>query len=366
MAPLVEQRLNVAPNTTIPITIQAEIRLKVESHDSPRPTKADPFLESDRALLADGEKKDLLSVAARSDLTESIGTVLSGTQLTTLSQQQLDELALLVSERGVVFLRQQDFHPDDQVRALQRLGELHKGSTTRHDSAPARLTLEQQDQWHSDASFERNPPSYSLLNVEDTPEFGGDAAWVSQYGLYDELSAHMKGFLQGLHAVHSSQDGSSPVISHHPAVRTHPVTGLKALNVTPGFVTGFAELKKKESDNLLGYLSNQIDSEIQHIVRWKWEPGCAVIWDNRCTAYRAIPSTYAGRRTSARTAIVGEKPYLNPESESRAERAQRYAKQEEDERERLAIQKRYNNTPLRRILAQQVLGMRRRFLSPPS
>ena len=38
-----------------------------------------------------------------------------------------------------------------------------------------------------------------------------------------------------------------PVDSHHPAVRTHPVTGLRALNVNPGFVTDFAELKKKES-----------------------------------------------------------------------------------------------------------------------
>lgn len=38
-----------------------------------------------------------------------------------------------------------------------------------------------------------------------------------------------------------------PIDTHHPAVRTHPVTGLKALNVNPGFVTGFAELKKLES-----------------------------------------------------------------------------------------------------------------------
>ena len=38
-----------------------------------------------------------------------------------------------------------------------------------------------------------------------------------------------------------------PIDTHHPAVRTHPVTGLKALNVNLGFVTGFAELKKKES-----------------------------------------------------------------------------------------------------------------------
>jgi sulfonate dioxygenase len=38
-----------------------------------------------------------------------------------------------------------------------------------------------------------------------------------------------------------------PIDTHHPAVRTHPVTGLKALNVNGGFVTGFAELKKVES-----------------------------------------------------------------------------------------------------------------------
>ena len=41
-----------------------------------------------------------------------------------------------------------------------------------------------------------------------------------------------------------------PIDTHHPAVRTHPVTGLKALNVNGGFVTGFAELKKLESGKL--------------------------------------------------------------------------------------------------------------------
>jgi alpha-ketoglutarate-dependent taurine dioxygenase len=42
----------------------------------------------------------------------------------------------------------------------------------------------------------------------------------------------------------------SPVESHQPAIRSHPVTGLKALNVTPRAVTGFAELSKKESGTL--------------------------------------------------------------------------------------------------------------------
>lgn len=37
------------------------------------------------------------------------------------------------------------------------------------------------------------------------PEVGGDTAWVSGYGLYDELSPHMKTLLEGLHAVHTSR-----------------------------------------------------------------------------------------------------------------------------------------------------------------
>ena len=247
MAPLLQQQLSVGENVSIPVTIEASIALKVVAPPS-KPANAISFAGKDRALLADPEKKELLSIGKRSDLTKSIGTVLDGVQLTTLSQQQIDELALLVSERGVVFLRQQDYHPNDQVRSFKRLGKINSESkASGNGPASESLSLEQQNEWRADGTFESSPPSYSLLTVEDTPEFGREAAWVSQYGLYDELSAHMKGFLDGLHAVHSSRDSSAPVISEHPAVRTHPVTGFKALNVTPGAVTGFAELKKKES-----------------------------------------------------------------------------------------------------------------------
>lgn len=71
-----------------------------------------------------------------------------------------------------------------------------------------------------------------------------------------------------------------PIDTHHPAVRTHPVTGLKALNVNLGFVTGFAELKKEESDQLLQFFKHHIHSADDHYVRWKWAVGSLAIWDN--------------------------------------------------------------------------------------
>jgi hypothetical protein len=71
-----------------------------------------------------------------------------------------------------------------------------------------------------------------------------------------------------------------PIDTHHPAVRTHPVTGLKALNVNNGFVTAFAELKKDESDKLLDFFKLHIHSADDHYVRWKWAVGSVAIWDN--------------------------------------------------------------------------------------
>jgi len=175
--------------------------------------------------------------------------------------------------------------------------------------------------------------------MEEHPPVGGDTAWVSQYGLYDALSDHLKTFVDSLHAVHTSrlqydtiidswggQPNRPPIDTHHPAVRTHPVTGLKALNVNPGFVTGFAELKKAESDQLLQFFKLHIHSADDHYVRWKWAVGSVAMWDNRVTIHRVIPGNYApNSRTGVRTTVFGEKPYLDPKSESREQRISRLA-----------------------------------------
>jgi sulfonate dioxygenase len=181
-------------------------------------------------------------------------------------------LALLVNERGVVFFRNQDLTTPQQEKIFAHYGILDthpsqkdtkhlviRGSDRDHREL-SNFTPWPQAGWHADTSFEINPPSYSLLRMEEHPAVGGDTAWVSQYGLYDALSDIYKKLFEGLHAVHTSRlqydtildlwgSGArrAPLDSHHPAVRTHPVTGLKALNVNEGFVTGFAELKKPES-----------------------------------------------------------------------------------------------------------------------
>jgi hypothetical protein len=148
-----------------------------------------------------------------------------------------------------------------------------------------------------------------MLRMEEHPAVDGDTAWVSQYGLYDALSDAMKRFVDGLHTAHTSRlqctcssppfstviannlddtildswqvgPNRPPIDTHHPAVRTHPVTGLKALNVNNGFVTSFPELKKEESDKLLEFFRFHVHSADDHYVRWKWAVGSVAMWDN--------------------------------------------------------------------------------------
>lgn len=74
----------------------------------------------DAGARADKSKKNLFAAAAKvTDLTTYIGTEIEGLQLKDLTPAQRDELALLVAERSVVFLRDQDITPQQQ----KELGE---------------------------------------------------------------------------------------------------------------------------------------------------------------------------------------------------------------------------------------------------
>ncbi|KAK0728918.1 hypothetical protein B0T21DRAFT_444415 [Apiosordaria backusii] len=256
----------------------------------------------DRGLFADPEKRSLLSIPGIKvvPLTESIGTVLENVQLSALTPQQLDELALLVNECGVVFFRSQDLTTEGQVKLFEHYGELDRhpsqkdtrhhvirGSTVDHREILAYTPWPSGD-FHADTSFEINPPSYSMLRMEEHPPVGGDTAWVSSYGLYDSLSDAMK-----------------------------------ALNVNPGFVTGFAELKKYEGDKILDFLNYHIHAADDHYVRFKWEVGSVALWDNRAVVHRVIPGSYEAPRRGIRTTVFGEKPYFDSKSEGRLERQKR-------------------------------------------
>jgi Taurine catabolism dioxygenase TauD, TfdA family len=79
----------------------------------------------DAGARADKSKSALLSAAKDViHLTSHIGTEIVGLQLKDLTDQQKDELALLIAERSVVFFRDQDISPQQQKALGEYYGEI--------------------------------------------------------------------------------------------------------------------------------------------------------------------------------------------------------------------------------------------------
>lgn len=119
--------------------------------------------------------------------------------------------------------------------------------------------------WHSDVSYELQPPGTTTFFLLAQPSTGGDTLFASQTATLRRLSAPFVDFLRTLKAVHSgfeqaeySRSGKrggvvrrEPVQNVHPVVRKHPVTGEEALFVNRQFTRHIVGLKREESGKLL-------------------------------------------------------------------------------------------------------------------
>jgi taurine dioxygenase len=165
----------------------------------------------------------------------------------------------------------------------------------------------------------------TLLVAREVPEAGGDTLFANQYLAYETLSEKLRSVLHGLRGVSSSakadasrtredrirSDGRGEarklLVAEHPAVRTHPETGRKALYVNRAHTVGFAGMTEAESEPLLEFLfRHQIRPEFT--CRFRWTPGALAIWDNRCAQHYAV-NDYAGqRRIMQRITLAGDVP----------------------------------------------------------
>ncbi|KAF9943253.1 hypothetical protein BGZ75_005839 [Mortierella antarctica] len=292
---------------------------------------------------ADPEKKALFaSVTKRIDYTPKIGTELHGIKLSQLTEQQSEELAALISERGVVFFRdQEDLNHDEHVKLGKRWGPLHVHPLVPHNQEnPEVIVLDSRftppnryntnNSWHSDVSFEPAPSSYSILKFDEIPEAGGDTVWSNGYQVYDDLSQPIRTFLEGLTATHTSdifriiqaETGRKTFgklnDTKHPVVRTNPVTGWKAIFTNSTFTREINGVSPAESKWILEYLNDLVAKRLDYQVRFHWEKHSVAIWDNRSTFHTGVPDFKPYLRRGLRVTVSGEKPFYDAESGTQA------------------------------------------------
>jgi taurine dioxygenase len=157
----------------------------------------------------------------------------------------------------------------------------------------------------------------SVLYMLETPSCGGDTLFASMYAAYDRLSDPIKQLIDGLTAIHDGEASYHGRFGHaipeggfpraeHPVVRTHPVTGKKALFVNGNFTMRINGLSKLESDALLQMLCRHAETpEFQ--CRFHWQPNSVAFWDNRCAQHHALWDYYPHRRHGYRVMIEGDR-----------------------------------------------------------
>lgn len=264
-------------------------------------------------------------------LTPTLGAEIGGVDLSApMGNHQFQEVHDALMAHQVIFFRDQDISREQHKDFGRRFGELHI-----HPSAPApeghpeilRIHADKDSKqvaghrWHSDVSCDPEPPMGSILRLHTVPKTGGDTLFASMYAAYDALSDRMKAYLEGLTAIHdggpnyrrrAAIDGRTDdrvfPRAEHPVVRTHPVTGRKAIYVNPVFTVAMRGLPEDEGDAILRFLYAH-NNQPQFQVRFKWRPNSIAFWDNRCVQHIAMWDYFPDVRSGERVTVKGDRPF---------------------------------------------------------
>ena len=159
--------------------------------------------------------------------------------------------------------------------------------------------------WHSDGGPFAVPPLAAILMAYEVPEAGGDTMWASMYAAYDALSPHMQRMLDGMKIVNNNQRTTflEPKEHVHPAVVVNPITRRKCLFVDANYTARFVDVPDEESEALLHFLFEHINTPEFH-VRLRWKPGYCAVWHQQVTKHRGV-NDFAGPRKLQRHTVDG-------------------------------------------------------------
>ncbi|MDC6379022.1 taurine dioxygenase [Pseudomonas graminis] len=270
-------------------------------------------------------------------LSPALGAQISGVDLSrdlTGEQRNVIEQALL--DHQVLFFRDQPITPQQQARFAANFGDLHIHPIYPNvPEQPEVLILDtavtdvrDNAVWHTDVTFLPTPALGAVLSAKQVPAYGGDTLWASGIAAFEALSRPMQMLLDGLTATHdftrsfplerfgnTAEDlarweetrRKNPPLSH-PVIRTHPVSGRKALFVNEGFTTRINELEAAESEAILKLLLAH-GTRPEFTLRWRWQTNDVAMWDNRVTQHYAVDDYRPQRRVMHRATILGDAPF---------------------------------------------------------
>ena len=204
--------------------------------------------------------------------------------------------------------------------SLARVPQLTSDEDVRYNPATRRPV------WHTDSTFREHPPIGSVFHCKQAPASGGETLFADTRRAFAALPADTQTQLRSLEAVCSlahhdkkinSYSPDYPILSAEqraanpprrvPVVLEHPDTGVPALyglnSSTCAVVPKGKEVSNERMDDfdLEGVEDDSVmilRDLLPHItgpeftVKWRWQPGDIVVWDNRCTIHSGTGYDY--------------------------------------------------------------------------
>jgi taurine dioxygenase len=181
--------------------------------------------------------------------------------------------------------------------------------------------------WHSDNTTLENPSLGTMIQIQQCPPVGGNTSWASTAKAYRCLSEKMKAYVDGLTAVHywdgrghrepvylnanfDAEDYLKKVSANPPrswpVVRTHPITGEKALYVNETYTTYIEGVHRYESDAILNFLYSWIRMP-EFYATHNWAPNDIAVWDNFAVQHYGV-ADYSEFRVNQRVTFLDFAP----------------------------------------------------------
>ena len=274
-------------------------------------------------------------------LTEHVGAEITDIDLSRpISPQQFEDVNAALVANSVLVFRGQELLPAMHVDFASRFGHLigHIVKRFSLDDYPevtliSNVVNDKGEKigadragmvWHSDMSYFKRPMLGSMLYGVECPSQGADTEFASMFAAYDALSPSLRSELETRRGIHDyawhyatylthrtplteAEKGEAPPVTH-PALRTHPVSGRKAVYLSEG-LTRTIEGMEESAGRLRVIEVSQFATQPQFVYRHKWQVGDLVFWDNRSTMHRATEFDNKHRRLMRRTTVEGDVPF---------------------------------------------------------
>ncbi|TDD85105.1 TauD/TfdA family dioxygenase [Actinomadura darangshiensis] len=263
-----------------------------------------------------------------------IGAEVVGADVRDLSDQLFGEIHAALLEHKVLGFRGLDLTDDDQLAFASRFGALTGAHPTvpavegRREILPVDSESGRANHWHTDVTFVQSPPKISTLRGLVIPPYGGNTLIAHTAAAYQDLPDELREFADRLWAVHTNDydyvrpesSGSDPekAAEHrkafvsqtwktaHPVVRVHPESGERNLFIG-GFAQSIVGLPGREGRTILDLLQSYV-TRPENILRWVWQPGDLVVFDNRITQHYALDDYGNLPRLLHRVTVAGDVP----------------------------------------------------------